>query len=350
MPQMEFAQRKIKREKEERIGKCIRHITKDCKDMLRRKIKEIKIHNSANSQSKYKEYNCFYCNQKGYVFKSCPVKIKDDAECKQGHHMETTEGSIRVYHTTQAKITQKEFLVEKLEDQRKLLFTYGMGEVVIKDGGNGCLIPGVHYAPEVTLNILSIDILKQQGFDIISEGDRWTLEYMFKKQKGQNMDIDKMRQRHNDYLDDYFESLDKERTDRMEQEPRIVEDTNASEVHTFQEFVAFLNLIKNDDVISKGWDIYRNRFDKMCAPIAVEKGKETLEHFGIKLEEEDVCKEQQPVYYGKEQPQITCYRCQNSGHYAFECPNKNKDQGKYSSYKEPSTSRILDKEGSYGSI
>ncbi|GKC09981.1 ARID DNA-binding domain-containing protein [Tanacetum coccineum] len=335
-----------------------------------------------------------------------------------------------------------------------------MGEVVIKDGGNGCLIPGVHYAPEVTLNILSIDLLKQQGFDIISEGDRWTLEYMFKKQKGQNMDIDKMRQRHNDYLDDYFESLDKERTDRKEQEPRIVEDTNASEVQTFQGYVAFLNLIKKDDIISQDWDAYRRRFDKvlkwfynhylekelpgpippviqgitihlfdlyklmdcmggylsvhfgqefgalaeilgltrsdgeeirkcymtylevfvsyyktarapenpmrgeedtesleeyqwkigkMGASNAAEKGKEKLEHFGIKLEEEEDCKLQQSTHYGREESQITCYKCQGTGHYTFECPEKSKrkDQTKYSSYKEPSTSKHSDREDPY---
>ncbi|GKE42799.1 ARID DNA-binding domain-containing protein [Tanacetum coccineum] len=136
-------------------------------------------------------------------------------------------------------------------------------EVLIKDGNNGYLIPGVHYAPEITLNILSINLLKQQGFEIIFEGNRCTLEYMFKNQHGQNLDVDKMRQRHNDYLDDYFESLDKERIHRKGEVPRFVDDTNASEVHTFQEFVAFLNLIKNDDVINKGWDTYRNRFDKV---------------------------------------------------------------------------------------
>ncbi|GKA93717.1 ARID DNA-binding domain-containing protein [Tanacetum coccineum] len=222
---------------------------------------------------------------------------------------------------------KEEFLVEKLEGQRKLVFTYGMGEVLIKDGSNGYLIPGVHYAPEITLNILSINLLKQQGFEIIFEGDKCTLEYMFKNQQGQNMDVDKMRQRHNDYLDDYFESLDKEKTDKEKEMPRFVEDTDTSKVHTFYEFVAFLNLIKNDDIISKGWDIYRERFDK---------------------EEED-CKEQQSAYYGKDQSQVICYRCQSSGHYAFECPNKNikKDQVKYSSYKEASTSKVSDKGDSH---
>nr|GEV58204.1 ARID DNA-binding domain-containing protein [Tanacetum cinerariifolium] len=77
------------------------------------------------------------------------------------------------------------------------------------------------------------------------------------------MDVDKMRQRHNDYLDDYFESLVKERANKRGEMARFVEDTNASEDHTFYEFVAFLNLIKNDDIISKGWDIYKKIFDKV---------------------------------------------------------------------------------------
>ncbi|GKD19439.1 ARID DNA-binding domain-containing protein [Tanacetum coccineum] len=490
MPQFEFAQRRINREKEERIGKCIRHITRDCKDMLRKKIEEIEIYNSANSQSKYKEYNCFYCNQKGHVFKSCPAKIKYDAEYTQCHPMETAEGSIYVYNTTHAKIKQNKSMVKCFKYQESGHFAnkcppnkQGQPKISLKypefihfktkgiikgtdigtwddfwyDGGNGYLIPGVHYAPEITLNVLSINLLKQQGFGIIFEGDRCTLKYMFKNQQGRNMDVDRMRQKHNDYLDNYFESLDKERKDREEEMPRYVEDTDTLEVHTFNDFVVFLNLIKNDDIINRGWDIYRERFDKVLrwfynhylkrslpgtlppiihgvtihlfdlykliecmrgylsmhfgqefgalaeilgltrsdgeeirkcymnylevfisyykiarapenpirggedskgleeyqwnigkkgAQIAVEKGKEKLEHFVIKLEEEEDCKQQQTAYYGKE---MTCYKCQDLGHYAFECPEKNKkkDQSKYSSYKEPSTSKLSDKGDSH---
>ncbi|GKD04732.1 ARID DNA-binding domain-containing protein [Tanacetum coccineum] len=274
------------------------------------------------------------------------------------------------------------------------------------------------------------------------------------------MDIDKMRQRHNDYLDDYFESLDKERTDRKEQEPRIVEDTNASEVQTFQGYVAFLNLIKKDDIISQDWDAYRRRFDKVLkwfynhylekelpgsippviqgvtihlfdlyklmdsmggylsvhfglefgalaeilgltrsdgeeirkcymtylevffsyyktarapqnpirgeedqqsleeyqwnfgkrgASSAEGKGNEKLEHFGIKLEEEEDCKIQQTAHYGGKESQTTCYKCQDTGHYAFEYPEKNKRKGQtnYSSYMEPSTSKFGEGEDSH---
>ena len=85
---------------------------------------------------------------------------------------------------------------------------------------------------------------------------------------------------------------------------------------------------------------YQWNIGEKGAHIAVGKGKEKLEHFGIKLEEEEDIKQQQTAYYGNSQ--ITCYRCQDFVHYAFECPTKNegKDQIKNSSYKEPSTSKL----------
>nr|GEZ34061.1 ARID DNA-binding domain-containing protein [Tanacetum cinerariifolium] len=110
---------------------------------------------------------------------------------------------------------------------------------------------GVHYAPEVTLNILSLGLLKQQGFGIIFEGDRCILVYMFKDRRGKNIDIDKMRQQHNDYLDDYFDSLDNEANIQRRIEPLLEETNDEIDIHTFQECVAFLNLIKEDEGPSK---------------------------------------------------------------------------------------------------
>ncbi|GKA76551.1 ARID DNA-binding domain-containing protein, partial [Tanacetum coccineum] len=111
MSQSEFAQRHIKREKEERIGKCIRQITRDCKNMLRKKIEEIEVYNSTISQNRYKQYNCFYCNQKGHIFKSCPAKIKNEVEHAQGLPTEIAKGNIEANNTTQAKITQNKNMV-----------------------------------------------------------------------------------------------------------------------------------------------------------------------------------------------------------------------------------------------
>nr|GEW81887.1 reverse transcriptase domain-containing protein [Tanacetum cinerariifolium] len=225
---------------------------------------------------------------------------------------------------------------EKLEGQRKLRFTYGMGEVLIKDGSNGYLIPRVHYAPEITLNILSINLLKQQGFEIIFEVDKCTLEYIFKNQQGQNMDVDKMRQRHNDYLDDYFESLDKERADKEREMVRFVEDTNASEFgQEFGALAEILRLTRSDgEEIRKCYitylDVFISYYKTARAPedpTKVEEDperKEKQEHFGIKLEEEEYYNNQQSTHYAKEQ-------------------DKNKV------YTGPSTSRIPDKEELYGS-
>ncbi|GKA03392.1 ARID DNA-binding domain-containing protein [Tanacetum coccineum] len=343
MSQTEFFQRQIKREKENRIGRYVRQITRDCKKMLQRNIEEFEAFNSSLPGNKYMNYNCFYCNQNGHIMKTCPTKIKNDAahtqnisggimegnkinptqseftsdkskilcfKCRQYGHFANkcppekqdhpkvslkypefihfqTKGIIKgtdkdswdnfwyVSITSDKHLTsdiksfsnfKEEFLVEKLEGQGNFLFTYGMGEVLIKDGSNGYLIPGVHFAPKITINILSINLLKQQA--------------------------------------------------RAPEHPIKGGEDSSLEEHQ--------------------WNI-----GEKGAQIAVEKGKEKLEHFGIKLEEED-SKQQQTAYYGNSQ--ITCYKCQDFGHYAFECPTKNKgkDQIKNSSYKEPSTSRPIE--------
>nr|GEY68249.1 ribonuclease H-like domain, reverse transcriptase, RNA-dependent DNA polymerase [Tanacetum cinerariifolium] len=103
------------------------------------------------------------------------------------------------------------FSVNKLEKQMKFLFTYGVFEVLIKDDGQGYLVPGVYYVPEVTLNILSIDLLE-------------------------NMDEDLIQIKGNLY---------------------------STKVNNFKEYAAFLNLIKQDDVVSQEWDIFRKKFNKV---------------------------------------------------------------------------------------
>nr|GFA19909.1 ARID DNA-binding domain-containing protein [Tanacetum cinerariifolium] len=229
---------------------------------------------------------------------------------------------------------------------------------------------------------------------------------------------------------------------------RFVEDVNPSKVHTFQEFVGFLNLIKNDDVVSKGWDSYRDRFIKVLkwfythylqkqlpgpippithgipihlfdlykltecmggylsvhfghefgaiteilgltrnegddvkkcymvyldvfvsyyktarapvvpaeadvdsslesyqwiigtviAPKTSQKGKEKVEHFDIKLEDEPDCIQQQTIQH--EEGRVTCYRCHSIGHYAYQCPSKQKNQMYFQSYKDSSSSKL----------
>nr|GEX05035.1 ARID DNA-binding domain-containing protein [Tanacetum cinerariifolium] len=102
---------------------------------------------------------------------------------------------------------EEAFLVNKLDDQMKLLFTYGIGEVLIRDGVQGYLVLGVYYAPKVTLNIFSMDLLEKQGFEVIYGHNRYSLVYMFNKLKKEKLDEDRLRTKQNQYLEEYFESL-----------------------------------------------------------------------------------------------------------------------------------------------
>nr|GEX58050.1 ARID DNA-binding domain-containing protein [Tanacetum cinerariifolium] len=345
MSQCEFTQRQIKREKEERIGRYVRQITRSCKDMPKKKLKEVEAFNSSILQDKHKRNKCFYFKEIGHFIRTCPKKIPDDAESADKHPNASLERKKEINSAQ----PEENFLVSNLEKQKKFLFTYGMGEFIIKPVFQAYLLPRVYFAPEVSLNILSIDLLKQQGFEVVSDRDRYRLEYMFKEPTGNILYLNKLRQMQNNFLEDYFEGLDENQDRKKDEMVRVEEDMNSSEVHTFHEFVAFLNLIKNDELTARAPEVpakakedsslesYQWNIGKTCAPLAVQKGKEKLEHLAIKLEEEEVYKEQQPAYYGKDQ--ITCYRCHNFRHYAHECPNKSKDQGNYTSYKEPSTDK-----------
>ncbi|GJV98878.1 ARID DNA-binding domain-containing protein [Tanacetum coccineum] len=214
--QQEFVQRQIRREKEERLEKCVRQITRSCKGMLRRKLEEIEAFNSSLHQDKLEKNKCFYCREKGHLIRTCPKKIMDDAASshkysianiekeKENNNAEpevtlkypefihfNTDGILK--GTDQgswddfwylSKSTDKHFcsnlnmfcnikenfLVSNLDKQKKFLFTYGMGEVIIKPVFQAYLIPGVYFAPEVSLNVLSIDLLNQQGFEVVSDG------------------------------------------------------------------------------------------------------------------------------------------------------------------------------------
>nr|GEV65303.1 ARID DNA-binding domain-containing protein [Tanacetum cinerariifolium] len=314
----DFIQRELRREKEAQIGSCIKQIPKDCKEILKKKIEEIMLYNSTishphsnnNSQNKYKRYKCFHCKQRGHILKTCPLNDKNKDKVTEINTSEAakepkefikptkptvmlkypkcihfqTKGILKgadqghwddfwyLSNNTDKNLCYKlnsfcnikEYsMVDKLDDQRKFLFTYGMGEVVIKNDGQGYLIPRVHYAPEVTLNIISIDLLEKQGFQILYEDDRYKLEYMFKNQKGQNLDKDNLRQMQNNFLEKYFESLDSENIGMEEDLIKIKGNIYSTKVQTFNEYMGFLNLIKQDEVVSQECDRFRQKFDRV---------------------------------------------------------------------------------------
>ncbi|GJZ81229.1 ARID DNA-binding domain-containing protein [Tanacetum coccineum] len=249
--QYDFIQRQLKREKEAQLRNRIRQITHDCKEMLRRKMEEIELYNSTInqpqshniSQNRNRKHKCFKCRQRGHVIKNCPMKNKEHDEWtkKIGNTSKTAKVINEGFMTTKPTVSLKypewihfttkcmikgtdqghwddiwyvsnntnmhlcsklnqfcnikeSFTVNKLDDQMKLLFTYGIGEVVVINGNERYLIPGVYYAPEVTLNILSIEQLERQGIDIIYEDNTCRLIYMFKDPKDHKFNEDKLRE------------------------------------------------------------------------------------------------------------------------------------------------------------
>nr|GEU99431.1 ARID DNA-binding domain-containing protein [Tanacetum cinerariifolium] len=133
----------------------------------------------------------------------------------------------------------------KLESQKKFLFTYGMGEILIEANGKSHIIPDVYYAPEVTLNILSLELLEKQGFQVNYDGNRCNLSLMFTDKEIKRFDEDGLRRMQNQYLQEYFESEE----EGLEQDiVRIKGNLYSTKVQSFNDFVAFLNLVKIDDV------------------------------------------------------------------------------------------------------
>nr|GEX76599.1 ARID DNA-binding domain-containing protein [Tanacetum cinerariifolium] len=259
--QMEFMQRKIKRERDG-CGPCARQITKECKAMLRNKIEQINLFNSTLSSNKFRNYACFYCTQKGHVAKSCPTKLSDERLYAQArsttfkHGDEATRARIR-------KNKETEFAEEPMEEQGKFLFTYGIGEVLIENGDRTYTIPGVHYAPKITLNILSLGLLRQQGYMANPFGDRCTLVYMFKDRRGKNINLDKMREQHNNYLEDYFDALDRSANiERKIEQPYEKKDDDV-EIGNFHECVVFLDLIRKGGALSNEWEVRRDKFNRV---------------------------------------------------------------------------------------
>ncbi|GJY13625.1 RNA-directed DNA polymerase, eukaryota, reverse transcriptase zinc-binding domain protein [Tanacetum coccineum] len=98
-----FIQRQLKREKEARHGNCIRQITHDCKEMLRRKLEEIELYNSTIPQNRSRRQKCYKCRQRGHIIKNCPMKNKE--------HNEGTEKPGNISET--AKLVNEEFMTTK---------------------------------------------------------------------------------------------------------------------------------------------------------------------------------------------------------------------------------------------
>ncbi|GJY21412.1 ARID DNA-binding domain-containing protein [Tanacetum coccineum] len=250
LSEKEYYQRQINREKEERVRRCVRQISQGCKGMLKKKLEEIEAFNSSLHQNKLEKNKCFYCRQKWHLIRTCPKKIMNDAESSQDQQNQSNGTAVNQSNTAQPEFTLKypEF---------------------------------IHFNTD--------GILK--GTDQGSWDDFW-------ESTGNMLDLNKLRNMQNTSIEDYFEGLNKNRFEKKDEMARFVEDVNPTEVHTFQEFVGFLNLIKDDNVAlaeavkDSSLESYQWSVGKNDAPSTSQKGKEKIEHFGIKLKDKPVCIQQ----------------------------------------------------------
>ena len=74
-------------------------------------------------------------------------------------------------------------MIGKEETEKKFIFSYGLGSVVVDTEDGELLIPNVQYTPEVSLNILSYDLLEEQGFMAKVDNTKCTIKYMYEETK-----------------------------------------------------------------------------------------------------------------------------------------------------------------------
>ncbi|GJT61076.1 ARID DNA-binding domain-containing protein [Tanacetum coccineum] len=236
---------------------CNRRLSHETRAMLKAKIKENEAYNTSGvcatlkQTRKDKRARCFACKERGHVVWNCPHKrnkMKGKIEASQPRytvkilkypkcvHLTTdfmVNGSKdwnRIWyiskeyknHMTPVKSNFKrmkgEFkMLEKEERQRKFIFSYGVGEAFVETENGTKVISNVFYTPEITLNVLSLEQLENQGYVVTVEGNKCVIKYMFDEDRGMldaNEDRDMvedstaMVKSHNEYLDDYFKSID----------------------------------------------------------------------------------------------------------------------------------------------
>nr|GFA21002.1 ARID DNA-binding domain-containing protein [Tanacetum cinerariifolium] len=189
------------------------------------------------------------------------------------------------------KLKYKFKMIEKEETEKKFIFSYGVGNVTVEAREGNFVIPNVHYTPEFTLNVLSLDLLEEQGYRVKISNNKCNLHYKFdeartgKAQEERFTEDDGLKDvvtEHNKFLDEYFESIDPKedcslvnvledlKWDRNDIQDYVDEEyiswngsLYALKVNSFARFLSFLNLIKRDRMVYKHWDIFSEKYAEM---------------------------------------------------------------------------------------
>ena len=330
-----------------------KHISPEGKQLLRKKVEEVVSYNSSKMKQrvtgsynetgepssvskKEKRARCYICKKRGHYFWKCTKKEEENnIQDTESNTMETTsfepsnteaifkyepevirvstdymvQGSDsgnwdEIWYVSTAykkhmtpmkrlfKRLMQRFQVEGTEEkEKKFIVSYGVGEVIVDTDKGRMMVPNVIYTPEITLNVLSMEQLKDQGYIVNCEGNRCKIWYMFDHMydgtvNGYNTIVgeseNSLVESHNKFLEEYFKSIDPsddcslikgmeelkmdkgDEHDYVDSEYISMNGTLYSmKVNTFHRFIAFLDLIDIDKIVYANWEVMKEKFMEM---------------------------------------------------------------------------------------
>nr|GEV89232.1 ARID DNA-binding domain-containing protein [Tanacetum cinerariifolium] len=208
------------------------------KEMLMKEVEENKAYNTSRVSAKPKDHGkkiassqkekrarCYICKERGHVFWTCQNRkniamVKVQKETVEAINKNDAKKSNIQKRLLFKKLDYKFKMIGKEEVEKKFVFAYGIGDATVKGKDKDLVISNVQYTPEVSLNILSMDQLEEQGYIVKYNNNKCTLQYMFDEEmhgtgnsqrKGTKEEFIGPKDvifEHNRFLDDYFMSID----------------------------------------------------------------------------------------------------------------------------------------------
>nr|GEX35261.1 ARID DNA-binding domain-containing protein [Tanacetum cinerariifolium] len=265
-------------------------------EMLMKEVEENKAYNTSRvptkpkyhgkkiaSSQKEKRARCYICKERGHVFWTCQNR-KNIAMVKV--QKETVE-AINKNDAKKSNIQKRKKLRRNLSSLMELVMP-------VKGKDKDLVILNVQYTPKVSLNILSMDQLKEQGYIVKYNNNKCTLQYMFDEEmhgtgnsqrKGTKEEVIGPKDviyEHNRFLDDYFVSIDPKDEcllvkgleyltwDRKDTQDYVDEEyiswngsLYAWKVNSFARFLSFMNLLKIDSLVYKNWEVFSKKYVEM---------------------------------------------------------------------------------------
>ncbi|GKB37168.1 ARID DNA-binding domain-containing protein [Tanacetum coccineum] len=134
--------------------------------------------------------------------------------------------------------------------------------------------------PEPKVSLKYPEFVHFKTIGILDGTDKGTWDDFWISREEYN--IDKLREQHNTYLEDYFDMIDMSASIQREIEQPYEKEDIKTEIENFQDCVTFLDLIKEGRALNDKWETHRDRFNRITTCVQFEGDFEGLaEIFGL---------------------------------------------------------------------